>query len=131
MTMGILNNFSIKYKIGVSFLLVICAMAIQAVLNNRVQQNVSASVNRVIEDVQPPVVASMEIYEVLNSDSASLGFYLLSKELTLEQKRERRKRRKLFKMKRKVRNRMALNMNGSTKADTKAPAPKAAKKKIK
>lgn len=75
-----MSSLSIRYKIWVSFgLLLALLMAVGFVTVQNLHQNETKLVE-LVNDVQPTVVLSLNLIDQLDRASASLGFYLLSKE---------------------------------------------------
>jgi HAMP domain-containing protein/HPt (histidine-containing phosphotransfer) domain-containing protein len=71
---------TMKYKIWLSFgLLVALLIAVGFITQTSMKDNENQLV-RLVNDVQPAVVLSMRLIDQLDRASASLGFYLLSKE---------------------------------------------------
>ncbi len=80
MALRIKLNISIKQKVLGGFgivLLVISIVVMSAVINLR---SIQGTVDQVINETQPSVLASMELMEHLDKAAGALGFYLLSKE---------------------------------------------------
>lgn len=75
-----MSKLSIRYKIWLSFLFLVALLfAVGYVANNSLKAN-KEKLSTLVNDVQPAVVLSLNIVDELDHASASLGFYLLSKE---------------------------------------------------
>ena len=75
-----MSTISIRNKIWISFgLLAVLLITVGVTANNSLKAN-SAKLSNLVNEVQPAVVKSLKLVDQLDSSSASLGFYLLSKE---------------------------------------------------
>jgi len=75
-----MSTISIRNKIWISFgLLAVLLITVGVTANNSLKQN-SMKLSSLVNEVQPAVVKSLELVGQLDSASASIGFYLLSKE---------------------------------------------------
>jgi len=75
-----LNNLSIRWKIqgGFGFIqLILAAVAITAAIGLSKTED---SVDHVVNDIQPTVLASNELTSVLNEASGALGYFMLTKD---------------------------------------------------
>ncbi len=75
-----LARFTIKQKLLGSYAMLLGILLIVSVISFFNQSRVQGDVHHVIEEIQPVVLASIELNEYLNQATASLGFYLLSGE---------------------------------------------------
>jgi len=75
-----LAKFSIRKKIWASFGIFVGALIIVGVIAQTSMQSNKTQLGVLVNDVQPAVVQSLNIVDELDRASASLGFYLLSKE---------------------------------------------------
>ena len=71
---------SIRKKIGVSFALFVSVLIGVGVIGLTSMQANKTQLGVLVNDVQPAVLQSLNIVDELDRASASLGFYLLSKE---------------------------------------------------
>ena len=75
-----LENLTIRHKIIGGFgILVILLITVGLITQFSLNEN-GDKLNELVNDVQPTVVESLELVDELDRASASLGFYLLSKE---------------------------------------------------
>jgi len=77
-----LSHLSIKHKVLGGFAIVLLAISIVVITAVINLSTIQHTVRHVTNEVQPSVLASMELIEHLDSAAVSLGFYLLSKEQT-------------------------------------------------
>ena len=76
----LLSKFTIKQKIWGGFGLLLIILSIVSAASILGLSSTKSSVNKVVNDVQPTLVISMELAQLLDSSAQSLGFYLLSLE---------------------------------------------------
>ena len=76
----LLSKFSIRKKIWMSFGILVGVLLIVGVISQTSMQANKTQLGILVNDVQPAVVQSLNIVDELDRASASLGFYLLSKE---------------------------------------------------
>jgi len=74
------SKFTIKQKIWGGFGLLLIILSVVSAGSIQGLSSTKSSVNSVVNDVQPTLVVSMELAQVLDSSAQSLGFYLLSLE---------------------------------------------------
>ncbi len=74
------SSLLIRHKIWLGFSIVLLIMLIISILAFSTLKKVNQSVNTVVEENQPMVIASLELSDKLHKASGSLGFFLLSKE---------------------------------------------------
>ena len=80
MKLARLTHLSIKHKVLGGFAIVLFAISIVVITAVVNLSTIQDTVKHVTNEVQPSVLASMELLEHLDSAAISLGFYLLSKE---------------------------------------------------
>jgi len=76
----LLSKFTIKQKIWGGFGLLLIILSVVSAASIMGLSSTKSSVNKVVNDVQPTLVISMELAQKLDSSAQSLGFYLLSLE---------------------------------------------------
>ena len=77
-----MSQLSIRWKIWLSFLVLVALLiAVGVIANSSLKAN-KEKLSTLVNDVQPAVVLSLNLVDELDHASASLGFYLLSKEET-------------------------------------------------
>ncbi len=75
-----MSQLSIRWKIWLSFLILVALLiAVGVIANSSLKAN-KEKLSTLVNDVQPAVVLSLNLVDELDHASASLGFYLLSKE---------------------------------------------------
>ncbi len=74
------SKFTIKQKIWGGFGLLLIILSVVSAGSIQGFSSTNKSVSSVVNDVQPTLVVSMELAQVLDSSAQSLGFYLLSLE---------------------------------------------------
>jgi HAMP domain-containing protein/HPt (histidine-containing phosphotransfer) domain-containing protein len=75
-----MSQLSIRWKIWLSFLILVALLiAVGVIANGSLKAN-KEKLSTLVNDVQPAVVLSLNLVDELDHASASLGFYLLSKE---------------------------------------------------
>jgi methyl-accepting chemotaxis protein len=74
------SKFTIKQKIWGGFGLLLVILSVVSAGSIQGLSSTGSSVKKVVNDVQPTLVVSMELAQVLESSASSLGFYLLSLE---------------------------------------------------
>ena len=75
-----LNNLSIKSKIWGGFGLILIILAVIAVSAALSLSKTEKSVDNVVNNIQPMVLASNELTSTLNETSGALGYYMLTKD---------------------------------------------------
>ncbi len=81
---NLLSRVSIKHKIWSGFGFVLGLLVFTVVLSLWNLSGNKKTVSVLVEDIQPTVMASMELMNHLNGAAGSLGFFLLSKEASHE-----------------------------------------------
>jgi methyl-accepting chemotaxis protein len=76
----LLSNLSIRHKVWGAMFLMLVGLAATVVISYLSLSGVGKGVSKVVGEIQPTVVASMELNGYLERSAGSLGFYLLSKE---------------------------------------------------
>lgn len=76
----VLSKFTIKQKIWGGFGLLLIILSVVSVASIMGLSSTKSSVHKVVNDVQPTLVITMELAQLLDSSAQSLGFYLLSLE---------------------------------------------------
>ncbi|MGD8484982.1 MAG: MCP four helix bundle domain-containing protein, partial [Thioalkalispiraceae bacterium] len=76
----VFNRLHIKHKLWAGFGLILVFLAIVSSLTLFNLTKTEKSINEVVNQIQPRVLASMELQSALARTSGSLGYYLLSKE---------------------------------------------------
>jgi len=76
------SKFTIKQKIWGGFGLLLIILSVVSAGSIQGLSSTKSSVQTVVNDVQPTLVVSLELAQVLDSSAQSLGFYLLSLEET-------------------------------------------------
>ncbi len=74
------SKFTIKQKIWGGFGLLLIILSVVSAGSIQGLSSTESSVKKVVNDVQPTLVVSLELAQVLDSSAQSLGFYLLSLE---------------------------------------------------
>ena len=75
-----LNNISIRNKLWAGFIIVLAVLAIVAITAAISLTQTEKSVDNVVNRVQPMVLASNDLTSSLNEVSASLGYFMLTKD---------------------------------------------------
>ncbi len=75
-----LNNVSIRNKIWGGFMLILLVLAVIALTAAISLNKTETSVDKVVNKVQPMVLASNELTNNLNAASGALGYYMLTKD---------------------------------------------------
>jgi len=75
----IMNRVSIKYKILGSMLVMLLILTAIALSAHQSLSRVDTQVGDVVKNIQPTVIASLQLSETVKQTSSALGFYLLSK----------------------------------------------------
>lgn len=76
----ILANLTVQKKVWAALATMMALLLVIAVLSNLSLSGVERDVSRVVKEIQPTAVASVELNAQLEETARSLGFYLLSKE---------------------------------------------------
>jgi len=76
----LLTNLSIRYKVWGALLVMLALLATVVGVSYVTLSSAGGAVSRVVEEIQPSVVASVDLNAQLEHSAASLGFYLLSKD---------------------------------------------------
>ena len=74
------SKFTVKQKIWGGFGLLLAILSIVSAASMQGLSSTQGSVKNLVNDVQPTLVVSMELANVLEASAQSLGFYLLSLE---------------------------------------------------
>lgn len=77
---GFLDGCSIKHKLGAAFGVVLLVLLAVSLAGLRGASLTEQSARRVVEHIQPAVLAVMELENRVNSSAAAMGFYLKSGE---------------------------------------------------
>ncbi len=75
-----LSNLSIRYKVWGALLAMLALLATVVIVSYTTLSGAGRGMSSVVEEIQPSVVASMDLNAQLEHSAAALGFFLLSKE---------------------------------------------------